>query len=136
MYDLLDRTPCELRGESRVLLMSLRVWVRAIKEQECPLRALEPLLAAANAYGALWPLHNYFYWTAAHATRKLHVGCCARGGVTEDEALLISAAQLDRTEAAAESALASFVMPEALGAATGMAGRVQVELARAFGHVQ
>ncbi len=36
MYDLLDRSPCDLASEARLTLMSLRLWVRAIKKRAVP----------------------------------------------------------------------------------------------------
>jgi hypothetical protein len=131
MYDLLDRSPCELRGEPRLILMSLRLWVRAIKEGSCPLRGIEPVLTRFVATNALWPLHNYFYWTAAHATRKLLVECCARGAVSEDEALMITAIRSTSSADAVEHSLKALVEPEALCSAIHLASIAQAELGRA-----
>ncbi len=131
MYDLLDRSPCELQGEPRLILMSLRLWVRALKERTCPLRNIEPVLSRFAAGNALWPLHNYFYWTAAHATRKLLVECCARGAVSEDEALIITAARSTSSGEAIERSLQSIVEPIALSSAIHLAGMARAELGRA-----
>jgi hypothetical protein len=132
MYDLLDRSPCELHGEPRLILMSLRLWVRALKDKTCPLRGIEPVLARFAAANALWPLHNYFYWTASHATRKLHVECCARGAVSEDEALMISAIRTSSSPDAIETCLKSLIEPIALSSAIHLAATAQAELSRAF----
>ena len=132
MYELLDRSPCELRGELRLTLISLRLWVRAIKEQTCPLRDVGPLLTRFASADALWPLHNYFYWTAAHTTRKLHVQCCARGAVTEDEALILNAIQSTSSPDVTEACLKAIVEPIALAAAINLAAAAQAELGRAL----
>lgn len=127
MLSYLDRLPGELHLAPRVVLMALRLWAGEVRAGRRPIALLEGLLTRFAMQGALWPAHNFFYWTASHTARPIALGCpcCAR--VSDDEALILSAV-FGGEARVAQAALAALLTPCALGSGVSLAMALSGEL--------
>lgn len=107
MLAFMDRTPDELPPTARMALTVMRIWMKERIAGRCPVWPLRIVLTRCGTIGALWPLHNFMSWTAAHARRPF-LGPCQCGRVSDDEALLLSA-MFAESDAQAHAALSSMI---------------------------
>lgn len=120
MLAYLDRMPPELDPPVRLCLMAIRLWGTETRQDRCPVGLLRQLFARFHRPGALWPTHNFLYWTLAHAARPVRLGCPCCGRVADDEALLLAAIFAETAEQA-RAALTPLVIPIAADRAARMA---------------
>lgn len=116
----LERTAEELAPGPRLGVCAARLWARDVRQGGCPVGPLRHLFARAGVFGALWPVHNFLYWTAAHAQRQIDLGCPCCGEVSDDEAQML-AAMFAGSKDAARAALRDLVTPIALDGAVRLA---------------
>ncbi|MET0547284.1 MAG: hypothetical protein ABWZ40_13340 [Caulobacterales bacterium] len=127
MYEYLDRYPPQLDLPARIGHMSLRLWAKDVRSDRCPMMTLRSLFSRFGVSGALWPVHNFYSWTFAHAARPITVGCPCCGVVADDEAMLLTAIMAEDS-AQINACLRSLITEQALARAIPMARCVGQEL--------
>lgn len=90
MYQFVDRPITALDPGGRVLVWSMRTWVRATARSACGAGALAPAYARWRMIGALQPFHRLMLRLNAHAleTFAFCLPGCAR--ISEHEAILLA----------------------------------------------
>jgi hypothetical protein len=128
MLDYLDQSPSCLAPAPQVVVLSLRLWAKALERGRCPVSPLHDMLVHSGVPEAFWHAHNLFSWTLEHASRRLHLGCPCCGRVGDDEAMLLAAVIADgepQRDAALSGLIARVAVPRGLRMARALQGELR-----------
>ena len=90
MYDFVDRPVTSLDGGGRFLIWSMRSWVAALGQRECPAARLAPAFARWRMIGGLQPFHQAMLLLNRDALEPLRFCALPCNHVSEDEAILLA----------------------------------------------
>jgi len=90
MYDFLDRPVTTLDNGGRFLVWSMRIWVKTMGENQCPVSAIAPAFAKWRMIGGLAHFHKTMLMFNRDALEQF--GFCALhcNHVSEHEAIILS----------------------------------------------
>lgn len=90
MYDFIDRPIIALDHGGRFLIWTLRNWVTALAEGQCPAGAVGPAFAKWGMIAGLPPFHRMMTVLNVHGLQAFSVAPVECRCVTEHEAIFLS----------------------------------------------
>ncbi len=102
MYDYLDQPVAHLDHGGRFLVWSMRHWVQAMHNRQCPACVIGPTFAKWRIMPALAPFQTMMATLNIHALHDLSFAPSRCSHVSEDEALLIGLIAGSRQRSAAD----------------------------------
>ncbi|OYW90659.1 MAG: hypothetical protein B7Z13_14355 [Caulobacterales bacterium 32-67-6] len=89
MYDYLDQPVARLDHGGRFMIWSMRHWVQAMQERQCPACVIGPTFMKWRIMPGLAPFQTMMATLNLHARHDLSFAPCRCVHISEDEALLI-----------------------------------------------
>jgi hypothetical protein len=89
MYDFIDQRVTSLDNGGRFLIWSMRNWVTALSQQQCPPNAVGPAFAKWGMIGALPHFHMAMMVLSREALQTLKFSPLNCQVIVEDEALML-----------------------------------------------
>lgn len=89
MYDFVDRPVIALDHGGRFLIWTLRNWVKALTEGQCPAAAVGPAFAKWNMIGGLPAFHQLLLQLNSHGLDAFSVAPVECRRVAEHEAIFL-----------------------------------------------
>lgn len=117
MYDYLDQPVANLDHGGRFLIWSMRHWVQAMHERQCPACVIGPAFMKWRIMPGLAPFQTMMATLNLHARHDISFAPCRCAHVSEDEALLLGliAGTRRRTAEAMTETLALVVNEDRVG---------------------
>lgn len=89
MYAFVDRPVAELDAGSRLLVWSMRLWVRAVGQRTCPGNAIAPAFAGLSVLTGLQPFLTMMALLNRHGLERFGFCAVQCERVSEHEAILL-----------------------------------------------
>lgn len=90
MYAFLDRPVTSLDHGGRFLVWSMRIWVKAMGESQCPVSAIAPAFAKWKMIGGLTHFHNAMLMFNRDALETFGFCTLECNHISEHEAIILS----------------------------------------------
>jgi hypothetical protein len=118
LYAYLDHPLTALAPNEAHLVVSMRIWAKAAMARTCPLRLVAPRFVLSGQGQSMVPFHAFMMALGQSAARAVILGCCENGPITEDEALILLAADAvrGRNLQSARLAMTRMIRADCLGA--------------------
>lgn len=130
MYAFVDRPLTELDTGGRLLVWSMRLWVKAVGEQKCPGNALAPAFAGLTVLTGLQPFMAMMALFNRHGLERFCFCDLSCSRVSEHEAIILSlvCAMHGSDPALPRDTLAMLVADEAVGPMIDVISRLGIAL--------
>lgn len=117
MYDFLDRPVTTLDNGGRFLVWSMRIWVKTMGENQCPVSAIAPAFAKWQMIGGLAHFHKTMLMFNRDALEQFGFCSLHCNHVSEHEAIILSlvCSLRDARPQAVRDTLALLVEEERIG---------------------